>query len=134
MSPKISLIKKFKAPMLLILLTILLSFLVPSIMAQPENSSKKYEAPNNADLAINLEAYFAIVNYNEPTNPWVQVNYYYENGSFIRMIFGIESIVFPSLNLNYQYNYVQVFNDKGKLSGYGVRTRSKSNLYIFVPA
>lgn len=120
--------------MLLILLTILLSFLVPSIMAQPENSSKKYEAPNNADLAINLEAYFAIVNYNEPTNPWVQVNYYYENGSFIRMIFGIESIVFPSLNLNYQYNYVQVFNDKGKLSGYGVRTRSKSNLYIFVPA
>lgn len=134
MSPKKSLINKFKAPMLLILLTILLSFLVPSIMAQPENPSKKYEAPTNADLAYNLEAYFAIMNYNEPTNTWVQVNYYYENGSYIRMIFGMERVVFPSLNLNFQYTYVQVFNDKGKLSGYGIRTRSKSNLYIFVPA
>ncbi len=134
MSPKESLIKKFKAPMLLILLTILLSFLVPSILAQPQNSSKKYEAPNNTDLPYSLEAYFAIVNYNEPTNPWVQVYYYYDNGSHIRMIFGMDNTVFPSLNLNYQYNVVQVFNDKGKLSGYGIRTRSKSNLYIFVPA
>ena len=134
MSPKITLIKKFKVPILLILLTILMSFLVPSILAQPENSSKKYETPTNVNLAYSLEAYFAVMNYNEPTNPWVQVNYYYENGSYIRMIFGMESIVFPSLSLNYQYNFVQVFDDKGKLSGYGIRTRSKSNLYIFVPA
>jgi len=133
MSPKKTLIKKFKVPILLILLTILMSFLAPSIMAQPENSSKKYEAHTNADLAYNLEAYFAIVNYNEPTNPWVQVNYYYENGSHIRMIFGMDNTVFPSLNLNYQNNFVQVFDRKGKLNGFGFKSRYKSNLYIFVP-
>ncbi len=119
--------------MLLILLTILFSFLVPSIMAQPENPSKKFEAPTNADLTYNLEAYFAIVNYNEPTNPWIQVNYYLENGSYIRMIFGMERVVFPSLNLNYQNNFIQVFDRKGKLNGLGFKSRYKSNLYIFVP-
>ena len=119
--------------MLLMLFTILLSFVVPSVLAQPEDPQKKLDAPVNSDLAYNLEAYFTIVNYNEPANPYVLINYYYENGSQITMIFGMERIVFPSLNLNFQYNYVQVFDNKGKLSGYGVRTRSKSNLYVFVP-
>ncbi|UCG68399.1 MAG: hypothetical protein JSV09_11370 [Thermoplasmata archaeon] len=129
-----SLLKRFKVPLLLMLMTILLSFVVPSVLATPENPQKKFEAPVNSDLAYNMEAYFTLVNYNEPTSPWVLVNYYYENGSYIRMIFGVENVVFPSLDLNLQYNIVQVFDNKGKLSGYGFKTRSKSNLFIFVPA
>lgn len=134
MSSKKSLIKRVRAPLLLMVLTILISFLVPGILAEPVNSSKKYETPANADLAYSLDAYFAIVNYNEPSNPWVQINYYFENGSYIRMIFGMDRSIFPSLNLNYQNNFVQVFDRKGKLCGLGFKTRSKSNLFVFVPA
>jgi hypothetical protein len=114
-------------------LTILMSFLVPSILAAPENHSKKLEASTNADLFYNLDPGFTIVNFNEPSNPWVLVNYYYDNGSHIRIIFSRDSVFFPSLDMNFQHNIVQVFDNKGKLSGYGVRTRSKSNLFIFHP-
>lgn len=134
MSSKKSLVKRVRAPLLLMVLTILISFLVPGILAEPVNSSKKYETPANADLAYGLDAYFAVVNYNEPSNPWVQINYYFENGSHIRMIFGMDRSIFPSLNLNYQNNFVQVFDRKGKLCGLGFKTRSKSNLFVFVPA
>lgn len=131
---KDSLISKHKLPLFLMLIMIFMSFIVPSVLAQPENDSKKYEAPSNSDLALGLEAYFAIVNYNEPTNSWVQINYYYENGSYITMIYGIEITVFPSLSLNYQSGFIQVFDKKGKLCGFGIKIRTKSNLFIFVPA
>ena len=125
--------KRVKVPLLLMLLTILVSFLVPTVLAEQVNPSKKDEAPANADLAYSFNMYFAIVNYNEPTNPWIQVNYYYENGSFITMIYGMDRTVFPSLNLNYQNNFVQVFDGKGKMCGFGFKTRYRSKLYIFVP-
>jgi hypothetical protein len=128
-----SLIKRARVPMLLVILTILMSFLVPTMLAEQENMSKKFESPANEDLARNLNMYFAIVNYNEPSNPWVQINYYDENGSFITMIFGMDRTVFQSLNLNYQNNFVQVFDRKGKLCGFGYNTRYKSNLYFFIP-
>lgn len=134
MFSKKSLIKKARVPMLLMILTILMSFLVPTLLAEQENTSKKYDSPTNEDFAYNLNMYFTIVNYNDPSNPWVQINYYYENGSFITMIFGMDRTVFPSLNLNYQDNFVQVFDRKGKLCGFGFKTRIKSNLFIFVPA
>ncbi len=133
MSSKRSLIKKFKAPMLLILLTILLSFLVPSVFSEPINPSKRNEVPTNGDLAYNLDAYFMVVNYNEPSNPWILVNYYFENGSSIRMVLGIDRMVFPSLNLDYQNNFIQVFDKKGKVCGLGFKTGSKSNLFIYAP-
>ncbi|UCE35896.1 MAG: hypothetical protein JSW00_10030 [Thermoplasmata archaeon] len=129
-----SLVNKVKVPLLLMLITLLLSFLVPGILAQPDNSEKRDEPPVNSDLALGFDAYFAIVNYNEPHNPWVQVNYYYENGSYITMIYGIERSVLPSLSLNYQSGAVQVFDRKGKLTGLGFKTRTKSNLFVFVPA
>jgi hypothetical protein len=130
---KKSLMKRVKVPLLLMLLTILVSFLVPTVLAEQVNPSKKDEAPVNADLTYSLDMYFAIVNYNEPTNPWIKINYYYENGSFITMIYGMDRTVFPSLNLNYQDNFVQVFDRKGKMCGFGFKTRYRSNLYIFVP-
>lgn len=136
MSSKESFLKKAKALILIMLLTIIMSFLVPTVLAQPDNLSKENlkEAPVNAELFFNLEAYFAVQNYNEPSNPWVLVNYYFENGSSIRMVFGIDRSVFPTLNLNYQNNYIQVFNKKNKVCGLGFKTKDKSNLFVYVPA
>jgi hypothetical protein len=69
MFSKKSLIKKGRVPMLLMILTILMSFLVPTLLAEQENPSKKYDSPTNEDLTCNLNMYFTIVDYNEPSNP-----------------------------------------------------------------
>ena len=81
-----------------------MSFLVPGILAESHNPSKKstLEAHTNADLTYHLELYFTIVTYNEPMNPWVQINYYYENGQHMRIIYGVDGTALPSLNLNYR--------------------------------
>jgi hypothetical protein len=136
MSSKKSFLKKAKAPILIMLFTIIMSFLVPTVLAQPDAISKESlkEAPENADLFFNLEAFFAVQNYNEPSNPWVLVNYYFDNGSSIRMVFGIDRSVFPTLNLDYQNNYIQVFDRKGKVCGLGFKSKDKSNLFVFAPA
>lgn len=136
MFSKKSRIKGIKASLWLMFLTILISFLVPSVLAQPDNQSERYESDmaSNMDSAFALDMYFAVVNYNEPSNPYILINYYYDNGSYIRMIFGVDRTVFPSLNLDYQNNYIQVFDKKGKLSGYGIRTKTKSNLFVYVSA
>ncbi len=136
MFSKKSLRKRMRTPLVLMVLTIILSFFVPTVLAQPDNLSKDNlkDAPENADLFFNLEAYFAVQNYNEPSNPWVLVNYYFENGSSIRMVFGIDRSVFPTLNLDYQNNYVQVFDKKGKVCGLGFKTKDKYNLFVYVPA
>ncbi len=110
---KIQLLRGKKAPLLLMLFTILLSFLAPSVLAQPLDPSKKYDMQANGDFAYDLDTYFGIVDFNEPSNPYVIINYYFENGSHIRMIFGVDRDVFPTLNLNYQNNWIQVFDTKG---------------------
>jgi hypothetical protein len=117
------------------LVTILISFLVPSALAEPADPTEKYESEMTSDtyLIYNIDFYFSVVNYNEPANPWVQINYYYENGSYITMIFGVDRTVYPTLNLDYHGNFIQVFDKKGKLSGYGIRTKTKSNLFVYVP-
>ena len=134
MSSKKALKKGIRVPLLLVLFTILIGILVPTVLAQPADPRDySSEMPMNADLAYNLDAYFAVVNYNEPMNPWVQINYYYDNGSHIRMVFGIDRTIFPTLNLDFQNNMIQVFDRKGKLSGYGINLKGKTNLYIYVP-
>jgi hypothetical protein len=124
-----------KVPLFLMILTILLTFLVPTILAQPVNPSKEGQSdmPAGADLALDFDAYFTVVNYNEPSSPWVLINYYLDNGSSIRMVFGVDNSVYPSLNLNYQNNFIQVFDKKGKVCGMGFQSRSRSNLFVFVP-
>jgi len=114
-------------------ITILLSFIVPSVLAQPTDASRKLDSSSNLEMVYNIDAYFAMVDYNEPSNPYVVMNYYYENGSHIRMVFGIERDLLPSLNLNYQNNVVQVFDKKGKLDGYGIGFKPKSRVFIYVP-
>jgi hypothetical protein len=135
MSSKVSFFKKAKAPLLIMILTIILSFLVPTVLAQPDNLPKENlkETPENSNLFFNLEAFFTVQNYNEPSNPWALVNYYFENGSSIRMVFGIDRTVFPTLNLDYQNNYIQVFDKKGKVCGLGLKSKDKSNLFVYVP-
>jgi hypothetical protein len=133
MLSKIPLLKGKRAPLLLMVLTILFSFLAPTVLAQPDNPSKKFDMQSNQDLAYNLDTYFTMVDYNEPSNPYILINYYFENGSHVRMIFGVDKEVFPTLNLNYQSSLIQVFDNKGKIGGYGIRTRSKSNLFVYVP-
>ena len=128
-----SMLKGLRAPMWLMVFAILMSFVVPSVLAQPADAARKLDSSSNAELAYNIEAYFALVDYNEPSNPYIVLNYYYENGSHIRMIFGIEKDVSPSLNLNYQNNVIQVFDKKGKLDGYGVGIKSKSKVFIYIP-
>ncbi len=136
MSSKESFLRRAKVPILIMLLTVIMSFLVPTVLAQPDNLSKENlnKTPENGDLFFNLEAFFAVQNYNEPSNPWVLVNYYFENGSYIRMIFGIERSIFPTLNLNYQNNFIQVFDKRGKMCGLGFKSKDKSNLFVYVPA
>ncbi len=122
-----------RAPLWLMVFTILLSFVVPSVLAQPADASRKLDSSSNMELAYNIKTYFALVDYNEPSNPYVVLNYYYENGSYIRMVFGIDKDIFPSLNLNYQNNVVQVFDKKGKVDGYGVGFKPKSKVFIYIP-
>jgi hypothetical protein len=126
---------KGKVPLFLMIFTILLTFLVPTILAQPANSSKEgqTEMPAGADLSLSFDAYFTVVNYNEPGSPFVLINYYFENGSSIRMVFGVDNSLHPSLNLNYQNNFIQVFDKKGKVCGMGFQSRGRSNLFIYVP-
>ena len=135
MSAKEPLFKRIRAPMFLIVLTILMSFLVPTILAQPVNTSKNYETEGqyNSDLTYDMDAYFSMMNCNDPGNSWVIVNYYYENGSSIRMIFGVDRIIHPSLNLDYQNNNIQVFDNNGKITGFGYQSKSKANLFVYVP-
>jgi hypothetical protein len=135
MSSKEPLFKRIRAPMFLMVLTILLSFLVPTILAQPASPSRDYETNNiyNSDLAYDLDVYFSMMNCNDPGNSWVIVNYYFENGSSVRMVFGLDRTVFPSLNLDYQNNIIQVFDKKGKIDGFGFQSKSRSNLFIYVP-
>jgi hypothetical protein len=116
-------------------LTILMSFLVPTILAQPVNTSKDFETQNmyNSDLAYDLDAYFSMMNCNDPGNSYVLVNYYFENGSSIRMVFGVDNSIHPSLNLDYENNNIQVFDNKGKITGFGYQSKSKHNLFIYVP-
>lgn len=136
MSEKKSLRKRMRAPLLIMVLTILLSFLVPTILAQPANTSRdnQNDMPAPSDLSYNLDMYFTVVNYNEPSNPWVLINYYFDNGSSVRMVFGVDRNVFPSLNLDYQNNIIQIFDKKGKISGFGFQSKSRTNLFIYVPA
>jgi len=110
-----------------------MSFIVPMVLAQPTDASRKLDPSSNMELACNIDSYFALVDYNEPSNPYVVLNYYYENGSYIRMVFGIEKDLLPSLNLNHQNNVVQVFDKKGKLDGYGVGFKPKSKVFIYIP-
>ncbi len=135
MSSKEPLFKRIRAPMFLMVLTILMSFLVPAILAQPVNTSKDYETENlyNSDLAYDLDAYFSMMNCNDPGNSYVLVNYYFENGSSIRMVFGVDESIYPSLNLDYENNNIQVFDNKGKITGFGFQSKSKSNLFVYVP-
>ena len=121
--------------MFLIVLTILMSFLVPTILAQPASTSKDYETEGqyNSDLAYDMDAYFSMMNCNDPGNSWVIVNYYYENGSSIRMVFGVDRIIHPSLNLDYENNNIQVFDNNGKITGFGYQSKSKTNLFVYVP-
>ena len=135
MSSKEPLFKRIRGPMFLIVLTILMSFLVPAILAEPVNTSKDYDTRDiyNSDLAYDLNAYFSMMNCNDPGNSYVLVNYYFENGSSIRMVFGVDSSLHPSLNLDYENNNIQVFDNKGKISGLGFQSKSKQNLFIYVP-
>ena len=135
MNSKEPLFKRIRAPMFLMVLTILMTFLVPTILAQPASTSKDYETENpyNSDIMSDMDAYFRMMNCNDPGNSWVMVNYYFENGSSIRMVFGIDRTIHPSLNLNYNSNYIQVFDNKGKITGFGYQSKSKANLFIYVP-
>lgn len=136
MSSKEPLFKRIRAPMFLMVLTILMSFLVPTILAQPASPSKDYETENiyNSDLIYDLDAYFSMMNCNDPGNSWVVVNYYFKNGSSIRMVFGVDRTIHPSLNLDYENNNIQVFDNKGKITGFGFQSKSRTNLFIYVPA
>ena len=125
--------KKYKLPFLLMLFALVMSFIVPTFLAQPAVQQKDNENYSNSDFSYCIDPNFMIVNYNEPSNPWVVVNYYYENGSHIRMVFVIDNTPSPTINLDYQGNTIEVFDKKGRLSGYGVRTNSKSNVYVYVP-
>ncbi len=120
--------------MFLMVLTILMTFLVPTILAQPASTSKDYETNSlyNSDIMSDMDAYFRMMNCNDPGNTWVMVNYYFENGSSIRMVFGVDRTVHPSLNLNYQNNYIRVFDNKGKIMGFGYQSRSLRRIYLFM--
>jgi hypothetical protein len=136
MSLENQMIKKMKVPLFFMLVTILISFLAPGVLAEPIDPSERYESEMAADanLMHSIDSYFAVVNYNEPSIPWVQINYYYENGSQITMIFGVDRTIYPTLNLDYNGPFIQVFDKKGKISGFGIRMKTKSNLFVFVPA
>jgi hypothetical protein len=135
MNSKEPLFKRIRAPMFLMVLTILMSFLVPTLLAEPANTSRDYETENiyGSDLAYDLDAYFRMMNCNDPGNTWVIINYYFENGSSIRMVFGVHDRIHPSLNLDYQNSNIQVFDNKGKITGFGYQSKSRPNLFIYVP-
>lgn len=121
-----------RAPLWLVIAVILMSFIVPSVLAQPADGSRKLDSSTDMDTAYGIDAFFAIADYNEPSNPYIVLNYYYENGSHIRIVFGIDRDLMPSLSLDYQNNVVQVFDRKGKLDGYGVGFKPKSKVFIYV--
>lgn len=126
-------VKGLKVSLWLMILTILISFIVPSVLAQPVDASRKTDANAGIDLTYDVDSYFALVNYNEPSNPYIVLNYYFENGSHIRMVHGVDIVIFPSLNLDYQNNVVRIFDKNGKLEGYGFGFRPKSRTYVFMP-
>lgn len=126
-------LKKYKLPFLLMLIALVLSFIVPTLLAEPANSQKDNETYSNSDLKYILDPTFSNVNYNEPHNPWVIVNYYYESGSQISMIFLIDDTSSPTINLDHQSNVIEVFGEKGRLSGYGIKANRESNVYVYVP-
>ncbi len=126
-------IKKYKLPFLLMLFALVMSFIVPTFLAQPTVQQKDNENYSNSDFSYCIDPGFMIVNYNEPSNPWVVVNYYYENGSQIRMVYVVDNTFSPTLDSDYQGNTIEVFDKYGRLSGYGIKTNSKSNIYVYVP-
>jgi hypothetical protein len=49
------------------------------------------------------------------------------------MVFGVDRIIHPSLNLDYENNNIQVFDNNGKITGFGIQSKSKANLFVYVP-
>ncbi|MCK5561441.1 MAG: hypothetical protein KAJ51_12635 [Thermoplasmata archaeon] len=131
--------KKFtiniKASLILMILAIFLSIFVPGVVAEPRGGfeNANYEHPIYNDITYNFDEYLTIVNYNEPMNPYVIMNYYYQDGSNVKIIYGVQGTVVASLNLDHQNNLIPVFDAYGNLVGYGVNPKLKSNLFIFVP-
>jgi hypothetical protein len=123
-----------KALIIFMLALLSIQFLFPAIYADSFGSDHDYpERDLYSNLDFNFEAYFAVIDYNDINHPWVQIYYYYENGSKIRMIYGIDELSFRNLELNFLRNNIPVFDSSGNIYGYGIKTKYKSNLYVFIP-
>jgi hypothetical protein len=98
----------------------------PNSVNYPNNSTSNY------DLTEIFDEYLILIDYNEPMNPYILMNYYYKDGSCIRMVYGIKSTDLTLLDMDSENKLIPVFDSNNNLNGYGIKTSRSSNLYIFI--
>ena len=86
----------------------------------------------NKEITETFDEYLILVNYNEPMNPYFIIVYYYNDGSCIRMVHGIESSSLDILELDFESGQIPVLNIENKICGHGIKIKTNSNLFIFV--
>jgi hypothetical protein len=127
-------LKKFKLNIFIVILSILIVTILPNVVADPDSTPANYSntITLNSDLNEIFDEYLILIDYNEPMNPYILMNYYYHDGSCTRMVYGIKSTNLNYFNLDLEKDLIPVYGDNNKIHGYGVRTKSTRNLFIFV--
>jgi hypothetical protein len=124
---------KFKLRFIIVIITLIFVSIVPSAVGA------SYSNPNDQSLQDTIDPdmfdifdeYLILIDYNEPMNPYILMNYYYQDGSCVRLVYGI-----PTVNLSldgqiFDYELIPIFNYQNKIIGWGVKINTRSNLFIF---
>ena len=124
---------KFKFYIIVSILILFIGAIFPTVVAGSLPESSDYQdplTPFSGPVEIFTE-FLIFIDYNEPMNPYVLMNYYYRDGSCVRMVYGIDATSLSPFDLELQTEVIPVLDMDNNIIGYGVKTKTNSNLFVF---
>jgi hypothetical protein len=122
-----------KLKVFIVILTLFVVSFLPSAVngSYPGSNELTKEESIDSDLFDLFDEYLTLINYNEPMNPYILLNYHYKDGSCARLVYGIRIVNLVSDNQNHDSEFIPILNDENNIVGWGLKTNANSNLFLF---